>query len=149
MIHSVNPYLIFEGNGKEAALFYEEVLGAERIGMQMMSELPQSEYGPFCDGEDQLLHAHLRIGQTDLMLTDGQPGERLAVGNNVTVAVAADDREEARQLFDRLAEGGEELMALQETFFSPAYGQVTDRYGVTWHVSTHAQKEESIDEVNL
>lgn len=46
------------------------------------------------------------------------------------------DVEKSKEVFAKLLEGGQAVMPLQETFFSPSYGQVTDKFGVTWHVST-------------
>ena len=47
---------------------------------------------------------------------------------------AAPDTGEAKRVFDALAEGGEVQQPLTETFFSPAFGMCTDRFGIPWMV---------------
>jgi PhnB protein len=49
---------------------------------------------------------------------------------SLTVAATA----EAERYFTALANGGQVQMPLTKTFFSPAFGMVTDRFGVSWMV---------------
>jgi predicted 3-demethylubiquinone-9 3-methyltransferase (glyoxalase superfamily) len=41
---------------------------------------------------------------------------------------------EADRLFGALVEGGQVIMPLTTTFFSPRFGMTTDRFGVSWMV---------------
>lgn len=126
MIIGINPYLITDGNGQEAVKFYEEALDAKLVGdVQIM--------------DDRVIHAHLKIGDTDLMISDTFPGphqEAFQIGNQVQVAISISEEEKTKTVFAKLLKGGEETMPLQETFFSPKYGKVLDKFGVIWHVST-------------
>ena len=50
-----------------------------------------------------------------------------------------DQAEQAKRIYEALREGGQVVMPLQETFWSPAYGIVADKYGVNWNISTEAK----------
>ena len=92
--------------------------------------------------QDRVMNAHLKVGDTDLMLSDTFPGQPYQIGSQVTVAITVDSVEESKEVFEKLKEGGQIGMPLQETFWSPSYGQVTDKFGVTWQVSTQIDNTE-------
>ena len=79
------------------------------------------------------MHASLRVGETQLMLSDGMASGPLDFkGFSLTLGFTEED--EARKTFAALAEGGRVTMPLAETFFSPCFGMVADRFGVSWIV---------------
>ncbi|MDQ0337399.1 PhnB protein [Caldalkalibacillus uzonensis] len=141
MILGINPYLVFDGNGQEAVKFYEKALDAKVLGIQTFGEMGgNSELNIPAEAKDRILHAHLKIGNTDLMISDTFPGPHSQphqIGSQVTIALTTANVEKSKEVFAKLSEGGQVLMPLQETFWSPLYGQVTDKFGVTWHVSTY------------
>ncbi|KKI92007.1 3-demethylubiquinone-9 3-methyltransferase [Bacillus sp. SA1-12] len=137
MILGVNPYLVTNGDGKEAVAFYQKALGAELISMQTFGEMPENPEFPIPpEAKDRVLHAYLKVGNTDLMLSDTFPGQPYQIGSQLNIAVIINDIEESKEVFQKLQDGGKVEMPLQETFWSPSYGSVTDKYGVTWQVST-------------
>ncbi|WP_110927560.1 VOC family protein [Bacillus massiliglaciei] len=137
MIAEMHPYLVLNGNGKEAAAFYENALQAEIIRIQTFGELPSRRESPVSsEMKDLVLNAHLKVGNTTLMLSDTYPGQPYQIGSQVTIAIIFDEAEETKTAFKKLQEGGEILMPLQETFWSPFYGQVQDKFGITWQIST-------------
>lgn len=138
MVLGISPYLILDGNGQEAVKFYENALDAKVEFVQTFEEMPENpEFRIPDDAKDRVLHAHLKVGNTDLMLSDTFPGQPYQIGSQVTVSISMNDVEKSKAVFGNLQEGGQVVMPLQETFWSPSYGQVTDKFGVTWHVSTH------------
>ncbi|WLD94384.1 VOC family protein [Alkalihalobacillus sp. AL-G] len=145
MILGINPYLVLGGDGQEAVKFYERALEAKVLGLQTFGDMPDNpEYPLPEDAKNRVLHAHLKIGETDLMISDTFPGphsESFKVGNNVNVTVTTNDADKTKEVFDKLQDGGQVGMPLQETFWSPAYGQVTDKFGVVWQVSTHVTEQ--------
>lgn len=108
------------------------------LRVQTFGEMPpQPDQPPVPeDVKNRVLNTHLRVGGTDLMLSDTFPGQPYQLGSQVTIAIFVDGVEKAHEVFGKLQAGGEVLMPLQETFWSPAYGQVADRFGVTWQLST-------------
>ncbi|MBD8025987.1 VOC family protein [Ureibacillus sp. Re31] len=137
MILGVHAYLKMNGNGKEAVKFYEEVLEAEVLSIQTYGELPENpEFTLPEEGKNRIVHANLRIGNTFLMLSDIFPGESYEMGSQVDVAILLNDVEKSKEVFGKLAKEGKTVMPIQETFWSPSYGQVKDKYGITWQIST-------------
>lgn len=128
----LEPYLFFNGRCEEAITFYRRTLGAELLMLMRFKDSPEpAACGPVPG--DKVMHASLRIGETSLMLSDGQcTGTPDFQGFALSVLVASE--EEANQTFAALAEAGQVQMPLAKTFFSPRFGMVTDRFGVTWMV---------------
>ncbi|EIM06946.1 protein PhnB [Planococcus antarcticus DSM 14505] len=78
------------------------------------------------------------------MISDVPPGMGMPSfqkGNNMSVTVLFDEIEEAQTVFNKLSEGGKVSMELQETFWSPLYGSLTDRFGIEWQVSVEGEME--------
>ncbi|WP_210367450.1 VOC family protein [Bacillus sp. REN3] len=136
MIATIYPYLVTNGNGQEAVKFYEDALGAEVLNVQTFGDLPDNPEHPTPpEAKELVLNAHLKVGNTDLMLSDTYPGMPYQLGDQVSVAIIVETVEDARKVFGKLEAGGKVGMPLQQTFWSPLYGLVTDRFGVAWHVS--------------
>lgn len=137
MILGVHAYLRLNGNGKEAVKFYENALEAEVLGVQTYGELPENPGFPLPeDAKDRVLHANLRVGNTFLMLSDTFPGQPFEPGSQVDVAITLNDAEKTKEVFEKLQDGGEVTMPLQQTPWSPSYGQVKDKFGISWQIST-------------
>ncbi|RJE90514.1 VOC family protein [Paenibacillus sp. 1011MAR3C5] len=133
----LTPYLVMEGNAKEAITFYQEVLGAEVLMQQAFGEMPANPEYPLPESvADKIAHAHLKIDESELMLFDSFPGSPYSRGNNITVCVTLPNAERATEVFEKLANGGHIVHPLQATFFSPAFGTVTDAFGITFTVTT-------------
>lgn len=141
MITKLFPYLNFDGDGQEVAHFYTEVLGGELVGVMTYGEAQDSEDMPE-QVKDMVMNAQINLKNGDtLMISDVPPGmgmPNFQRGNNVSVTLLFDEIEEARSVFNKLSEGGKVGMELQETFWSPLYGSVTDRFGIEWQVSVEA-----------
>lgn len=133
----VHPSLRMNGNGQEAVKFYEHALDAEVLGIQTYGEMPANpEFTLPEEAKNRVMHAMLKVGGTVLMLSDNFPGEPYQLGTQVDVALILDDVKKSNEAFDKLQEGGDVIMPLQETSWSPSYGQVKDRFGITWQIST-------------
>lgn len=134
----VQSYLSFEGRCDEAIAFYKKALDAEVVQLMRFSEapaMPAAEAENGCGGAapaaDKVMHSVLRIGETELMLSDGRCSGQ-AEFKGIMLAVTAARDAEARQRFDALAEGGQVMQPLTPTFFSSSFGMLTDRFGVGW-----------------
>lgn len=136
----LNPYLIFDGNAKEAVSFYEKALGGKVLGIMTYGDMPEDPDHPMPEEtKSRVMHAHLKVGDADLMFSDTYPGEPYQRGNAVQIAIRPGDPEQARAIFNALAEGGQVVLPLQKTDWSPLYGMVTDRYGITFQVNVRAE----------
>jgi PhnB protein len=83
--------------------------------------------------ENKVMHASFRVGDATLMASDGRcTGQPKFDGISLSLTVA--NPEEADRRFAALGEGGQVQMPLAKTFFSPRFGMVADRFGVSWMV---------------
>lgn len=131
----VQPYLFFGGRCEEALEFYRQKLGAN-IGMMFrFTESPE----PVPEGllqpgfENKIMHAEFQVGNTRIMASDGCNDTSNFSGFRLSLSLAT--VEAAERAFAALAEGGTIDMPICETFWSPRYGQVTDKFGLGWMVS--------------
>ncbi|MEH7342390.1 VOC family protein [Bacillus sp. JJ1532] len=134
------PYLMMDGNAKEAIGFYEKVFNAEVMGILTFGQMPPNPEFPLPEeAKDLVSHATIRVGDSDLMFSDIFPGQPHQIGSQVTICITLNNTDQAHQVFESLQDGGQVGMPLQKTDFSPAYGVVTDKYGVTFQIYTENQ----------
>lgn len=125
---TLNPYLTFDGNTREAMNFYKECLGGE-LEIIVVGESPVADQIP-PDMKDMILHSSLKSNGLELMATDMQP-EALNVGNDVHMCLGFPTLEETQSHFDKLAAGGKVNQPLHEMFFG-FIGELTDKFGKRW-----------------
>jgi PhnB protein len=128
----IQPYLNFDGRCEEAIDFYKKTLGAELTMLLRYSETPEPGMAP-PGSENKVCHAAFRIGESTVMASDG--GCRGTAGfQGITLNLSVASEAEADRVFAALAEGGKVEMPLMKTFFSPRFGMVADRFGVSWMI---------------
>jgi PhnB protein len=128
----VQPYLFLDGRCEEAIEFYRKALGAEVLTMMRFKDNPQPAMNPPGSGE-KVMHASMRIGDATVMASDGRcQGQPSFQGFALSLTVP--NETEAERLFGALGEGGQVQMPLMKTFFSPRFGMVADRFGVSWMI---------------
>ena len=132
---NAEPYLIFNGECREAFAFYEKVFDAQIAYICQYKDLPPDQAVDEKDA-DRVLHALLPISkQVKLMGADTPTGMEHISGNNIWLTLNAESAEEAQCVFDRLSEGGTVECPLDKTFYATLYGMLTDRFGIGWMVS--------------
>ncbi len=127
---ALQPYLMFDGNCREAMEFYQGALGGELF------------YAPYSEGPDEMpalggermMHARLAAGKVVLMASDVPEGQELVRGKDFSLSIECESREEEERLFAALAEDGSVVMPLQDTFWGSHFGIVEDRFGVRWQL---------------
>ncbi|MCL6605892.1 MAG: VOC family protein [Paenibacillus sp.] len=114
---SVSPYIVVD-QVQESVEYYQSIFGGE---IKVLNE-----------HNGKLLHAELHIGQTLIHFAD--PFGRTPKGENVRLIMQLDNEDETRNIYDRLiADGGEVVVELQNTFFGALHGQVADKMnGIIW-----------------
>lgn len=129
----LQPYLFFDGRCEEAIEFYRDKLGAEITTLTRFKDAPGPASMAPPGSENKVMHAHLRIGDTDVLASDGRcEGNPQFQGFSLSLTASSDD--EAETLFTALGDGGQVRMPLSKTFFSSRFGMVADRFGVSWMV---------------
>jgi PhnB protein len=135
----LTPYITLEGNVREAIRFYEQAIGAEVLFMATYGDMPNLPE-TFSDELRQLVaHAKLKVGGSELMFSDASGGAAIAEGKRVTICITTNNVEESRGIFEALQEGGTVNMPFKEEPFSPGFGDVTDKFGVTFQIYTELQ----------
>ena len=132
---AIQPYLFLDGRCEEAIEFYRETLGAEVVMMLRFKDSPEPHRpGMLPPGaENKVMHATLRIGDSVVQASDGRcTGKPTFQGFALSLTVA--NEAEAERLFAALGHGGQVQMPLAKTFFSPRFGMVADRFGVSWMI---------------
>ena len=142
---TINPYLTFEGNCEEAFNFYRSVFGGEFTYLGRFEEMPD-EYDIPEGQENYVMHVSLPIGDETVLMgsdTSEEFGNPVKAGNNFSISVNCNSREESDKLFDGLSEDGEVIMPMNETFWGSYFGMLTDKFGIQWMVSFELVEEQS------
>ncbi len=127
----VQPYLNFNGRCEEALEYYRQALDAEITGLMRFKDSPEPPAASI--PADKVMHSQFRIGDATIMASDGCcSGPAAFAGFSLTVTVP--DEVRAQKYFAALSEGGQVTMPLAKTFWSPLFGMVSDRFGVSWMI---------------
>ncbi|GAB2571460.1 VOC family protein [Gracilibacillus alcaliphilus] len=136
MTVKVTPYLMMDGNAKEAIQFYEQALEAKVVTNITYAEVPDL---PSEDLKNKVAHAKLKIGESVLLISDSPSVLPVEQGNQVTICISTKDAAQSKRFFEALKKEGKVKMPFQETSFSAAYGSLTDKFGVTFLIDTESE----------
>ena len=134
MASTLNPYISFAGDARDAMERYREVFGGD---------LTLSTFGDFGQAgtpiEHLIMHGmlHTPSGFT-LMGADTPPGMDHQPGGAITISLSGDDEAELRGYWDGLSDGGTVTLPLERQMWGDLFGQCTDRFGVNWMVNIGA-----------
>lgn len=139
---TINSYLNFNGNTEEVFNFYKLIFGGEFTMVTRYGEMPGCDEMP--DGgklsesdKAKIMHIALPIGKSDVLMGSDIPDSmgQLKQGDNFSISISADSKEEADKLFNGLAEGGKVEMPLADAFWGAYFGMCADKFGIQWMVS--------------
>lgn len=135
----INPYLTFNGNCEEAFVFYKSVFGGEFPYIGKFKDMPPTDGQKIPESQlEKIMHVSLPISkETSLMGSDSSPefGQATVMGNNVTISINAESKDEADRLFNGLSAGGKVTMPMNTTFWGAYFGMFTDKFGIHWMVN--------------
>jgi PhnB protein len=142
---TVNVYLNFNGNCEEAFLFYQSVFGGEFAYLGRFKDMPQDDKNKVDPAmSEKIMHVSLQISkETSLMGSDtgGEWASHFKAGNNFSISINADSKEEANRLFNGLSAGGKVTMPLADTFWGDYFGMWEDQFGVNWMLSYNENQQ--------
>ncbi len=134
----VSTYLNFVGDTEQAFEFYRTVFGTDYLmPIQRIGDIPADPDGPKISEDEKqmvmhvelpILAGHVIMG-TDMLESMNQERK---IGNNTTINLEPDTREETQRLFDLLSQGGSDCTPLTDMFWGSAWGTCLDRFGVRW-----------------
>ncbi|MCR2803903.1 VOC family protein [Paenibacillus soyae] len=136
MTVKLTPYLNMEGNAREAIRFYSEAIDAKVLSIITYGEMPEMPNTFTDDLKNLVAHARVSVGEAELMLSDAPSGSSIPKGKQVTICLTTNSVEQSKRYFEGLSQGGQVNMPFEETPFSPGFGDVTDKYGVTFQIYT-------------
>ena len=126
----LNTYLNYGGNCAQAFRFYEEHLGGKIIAMTTHGQMPDpSSVDP--NWKDKVLHARITLGETALFGADVPP-DRFKPMRSAYLTLSVDSIAEAERIYALLADGGEVIMPITETFFALRFAMLRDKFGILW-----------------
>lgn len=126
----IQPYSFFNGRCDEAIAFYRAAVGAE---VTMLMRFKDSPLLAAHGNPEKVMHASLRIGDSTLLVSDGQCSGQLDF-QGFALSLTVPNDAEAERLFAALGDGGQVQAPLAKTFFSSKFGMLTDRFGLLWMV---------------
>ncbi|MDR0801746.1 VOC family protein [Fluviicola sp.] len=136
---TVNVYLNFDGNCEEAFLFYQSVFGGEFPYLGKFKDMPQDENNKLDPSiAERIMHVTLPISKETCLMgsdTGGEWTSSFKPGNNFSISINAQSKEEADRLFKGLSAGGKVTMPLANTFWGDYFGMLEDQFGVNWMMS--------------
>ena len=136
----VQPYLFFDGRCEEAVEFYRKALGAEVEMLMRFKDSPEPQPPGMNVPPNKVMHACLRIGETQVMASDGYCAGKPSF-QGFSLSVSARDDAQAKRFFGSLADGGKVTQPLAKSFFASSFGMVTDKFGVPWMVIASKEAE--------
>ena len=89
------------------------------------------------DAGERIMHVGLPVSSETILMGSDSGGEwapKLQVGNNFSVSINPDSKEEADRFFTELSAGGQVTMPIESTFWGSYFGLFTDKYGINWMV---------------
>lgn len=136
----LEPYVVFNGNAKEAFEFYQKVFEISDLNLMTIKDLPPGEEMEGFD-PDSVMHASLKIGDIMLMGSDNFIGEE-AEKSGIFLSWASKNEEEVDKVWKAFIDAGSEIvMDMERTFWSEKYGIVKDPYGARWMIQVYEHEE--------
>jgi PhnB protein len=128
----LNPYLSFKDDAREAMEFYQSVFGG-KLDVSTFKEYHASE-DPSED--DKVMHANLQVDNGIVIMgADTPKSMEYSPGARISMSLSGDDEAELRGYWDKLREGGAEVMPLEKAPWGDTFGMLRDRYGIDWLVN--------------
>ena len=134
---TLNSYLNFNGTTEQAFEFYKTVFDKEFSSLQRFSDTPMGEQLPEED-KRKIMHVALPLNDTIMLMgtdTLESMGHKWIEGNNISLSLSCDSKEEADELFSRLSKNGTITLPLDTTFWGAYFGMVTDMFGIQWMIN--------------
>lgn len=135
---TISTYLTFNGTTEEAFNFYKSVFGGEFTEFHKFNSMPPQEGMPALSEEEgnRIMHVSFPIGTTMLFGSDTLSSHGDAIfGNNFSISINGNSKEEADKLFNGLSAGGKITMAMESTFWGAYFGMFTDKFGINWMIN--------------
>ena len=136
MSTTLNPYLSFRDNAKEAMNFYQSVFGGT---------LESSTFADMNMAEDpsegsKIMHSSLTTDDGLVIMASDTPSSmNLDEGSSYSISISGDDGDRLRGYWDKLLDGGQMTMPLEKAPWGDVFGMLTDKFGTSWMISIETE----------
>lgn len=134
---SINPYIHFNGNAKEAFTFYKSVFGGEFARVARFKDFSNPEHPISEKEQNKIMHIALPIGKNSVLMGSDTPefmGRHNENENRSKISISAESKEEADKLFNGLSAGGNVEMPIGDSPWGSYFGMFRDKYGIEWMI---------------
>lgn len=135
---NIIPYLTFNGNTEEAFNYYQSVLGGEIVSLSRFKDAPPLDGVEMTEESLNLVMNAVYVinDHITIMASDGHPSfDEVPFGQNISLAITAESKEEVDTFFKGLSEGGIITMPLEDTFWGAYFGMCEDKFGINWMIN--------------
>lgn len=132
MKKQATPYLMFNGNAKEALHYYKQIFDGEIVSMQTFGD---ADYPTPPEAENRIIHAQFRKGELFFMVSDTFPNQSVGIGNHVSLVLEFENEESIQNVYEMFQQESDILMELQDMFWGARYAKVKDKFGVIWDLN--------------
>ena len=135
----IHTYLNFDNKAEQAMRFYEKILGGKLTEIHRFGSMPQQggfELAP--EQKNLVMHVGLQLPEGQMIMASDMiagMGPKRVEGNNSSISVHPDSRQDADRIFNALAQGGTITMPIADQFWGDYFGSLTDQFGVNWMVN--------------
>ncbi|MFI9612150.1 VOC family protein [Streptomyces sp. NPDC052023] len=137
MASRLNPYLVFEGDARQAMEFYKEVFGGT-LELSTYAEIGGASGAP---DADKIMHGMLESPSGFTLMGAGTPpGEDYSRGNAYSISLSGEDEAELRGYWEKLSAGGTVTVPLEKQMWGDVFGMCRDRFQVAWMVNISGQQ---------
>lgn len=135
MTVTLNPYLNFNGNAREALEFYHSIFGGE-LNISTFADVPMPGYEPNADEANKVMHGMIAGGDQDITLMGADvPSHMTYEPSNTSISLSGEDADTLRGYWDKLSDGGTVAVPLAQAPWGDTFGMVTDKFGIPWMVN--------------
>ena len=134
---TLNPYISFKSNTREAMEFYRTVFG----GKLTVSTFKEFHASQDPNEDNMVMHSVLETDNGITFMASDTPSRmEYRAGTNMSMSLSGDNEAELKAYFEKLSAGGMVTMPLEKAIWGDSFGMCTDKYGVQWLVNITAQK---------
>lgn len=134
MIQTLMPYLLFDGDCRQAMTFYQRVFDAEVVDLLLFGDsgFPLSEVNP-----EWVMNATIKIGGQAVGVADKTSTQEVTKASDspYSIFLEIENESQLKTIYQQLVEGGEIITALERSFWESNYGKVQDAFGITWELN--------------
>lgn len=132
---TTNPYLVLNGNSKEAIELYQKAFDA-KAEVRLYKDMPDKTKIP-AGMEDKVVWAEIKRDDLSIMVSDSLPNDEVTIGNNLSISVSFASVENAKASYEILSEGGKIIFPGSETYFADFYTKFVDKFGTVWQFAVY------------